>query len=185
MKAYFDLTAQFQPDVVISDFETWSYLYGKLHGLPVVSLDNIQIVNRCTHPPDVLAGKETDFLVAKAVVKAKLPGCFHYLITSFFRPGDPPAAHQPPPADAAPGDPARPAPSRASTCSSTRPAPPTTALPEILAGCGRECRIYGLRRDLTRRCARGTCATGPSASRPSSRTCAPRARWSPAAASRS
>ena len=28
LKAYFDLTTQFRPDVVISDFETWSYLYG-------------------------------------------------------------------------------------------------------------------------------------------------------------
>ena len=26
-RAYFDLTTQFQPDVVVSDFETWSYLF--------------------------------------------------------------------------------------------------------------------------------------------------------------
>ena len=72
--------------MVVSDFETWSYLYGTLHGLPVVSLDNNQVVNRCAFPDEVLAGKEAEYLTAKAIVKAKLPGCFHYLITSFFRP---------------------------------------------------------------------------------------------------
>ncbi len=147
VKAYFDLTGQFQPDVVVSDFESWSHLYGKLHGLPVVSLDNNQIVNRCDHPPEVLAGKEAEYLVAKAVVKAKLPGCFHYLITSFFHPpvGKPRTTLHPPvlrPEILA----ARPEPGGHLLVYQTSTS--NAALPQILAGCGRECRIYGLRRDL-------------------------------------
>jgi uncharacterized protein (TIGR00661 family) len=147
LATYFDLTSQFRPDVVISDFETWSYLYGTLHGLPVVSLDNIQIVNRCAHPPEVLAGKETEYLLAKAVVKAKLPGCFHYLITSFFQPEvtHPRTTIHPPvlrPEIRA----ARPEPGDHLLVYQTSTS--NDALPGILARCGRECRIYGLRRDL-------------------------------------
>ena len=147
VKAYFDLTAQFQPEVVISDFETWSAIYGKLHGLPVVSLDNIQIINRCTHPPELLAGKESDFRVARSVVKAKLPGCYHYLITSFFRPAicRPRTSLCPPvlrPEILA----ARPEPGEHLLVYQTSTS--NAALPEILKRCGRECRIYGLRRDL-------------------------------------
>jgi len=148
VKAYFDLTGEFQPEVVVSDFESWSHLYGKLHGLPVISLDNNQIVNRCVHPADVLAGKESEFLVAKAVVKAKLPGCFHYLVTSFFYPeiGKPRTSLHPPvlrPEILA----ARPEPGGHLLVYQTSTS--NERLPEILAGCGRECRIYGLRRDLT------------------------------------
>ncbi len=148
LKTYFDLTMQFRPDVVVSDFETWSYLYGQLHRLPVVSLDNNQIVNRCAHPPDVLAGKEAEYLTAKAVVKAKLPGCFHYLITTFFRPEvtHPRTTLHPPvlrPEIVA----ARPEPGRHLLVYQTSTS--NAALPEILARTGRECRIYGLRRDLT------------------------------------
>ena len=148
VKAYFDLTAEFRPDVVVSDFESWSYLYGKLNGLPVVSLDNNQIVNRCDHPPEILAGKESEYLVAKAVVKAKLPGCFHYLVTSFFFPevGKPRTSLHAPvlrPEILA----ARPEAGQHLLVYQTSTS--NAALPEILKGAGRECRIYGLRRDLT------------------------------------
>jgi uncharacterized protein (TIGR00661 family) len=147
LKAYFDLTSQFSPDVVISDFESWSYLYGRLHGVPVVSLDNNQIVNRCAHPADLLAGKESEYLTAKAIVKAKLPGCFHYLITSFFRPEvtHPRTTLHPPvlrPEILA----ARPEPGDHLLVYQTSTS--NSSLPEILARTGRECRIYGLRRDL-------------------------------------
>jgi len=86
VKAYFDLATRFDPEVVVSDFETWSYLFAKSRGLPVISIDNQQVINRCTHAPEILAGHEADFRLAKAVVKAKLPGCFHYLVTTFFYP---------------------------------------------------------------------------------------------------
>jgi len=55
--AYFDLIKEaFAPRLVISDFESWTYLYAKVHGLPIVSIDNMQIINRCTHPPEIIAG---------------------------------------------------------------------------------------------------------------------------------
>lgn len=86
IKAYFDLVDDFRPNVVISDFESWTYLYAKSHGLPVLSIDNMQIINRCTHPDSVIAGHQAEFQVTKAFVKGKLPFCDHYLITTFFEP---------------------------------------------------------------------------------------------------
>src|SRR5438105_9533596 len=45
VRAYFDIAEKFRPEVVISDFESWSYLYGVNHMLPIVSIDNMQIIN--------------------------------------------------------------------------------------------------------------------------------------------
>jgi len=84
--AYFKLVEEFRPEVVISDFESWTYLYAKLNRLPVISIDNMQIINRCTHPKEITEGFEEDFFVAKTFVKSKLPFCDHYLITTFFHP---------------------------------------------------------------------------------------------------
>lgn len=76
----------FQPEAVISDFESWAYLYGRTHQLPVISIDNMQILNRCANPDATTAFKSFDFQLAKTAVKAKLPGAWHYLVTTFFTP---------------------------------------------------------------------------------------------------
>jgi uncharacterized protein (TIGR00661 family) len=83
---YFKLIEDFAPDVVISDFESWSYFFGRAHGLPVISIDNMQILNRCKHKDSVLEGEKASFQLAKNIVKAKLPGCYHYLVSTFFYP---------------------------------------------------------------------------------------------------
>src|SRR4051812_2874473 len=82
--AYFELIKDFRPEVVISDFESWTYLYGKAHRLPIISIDNMQIINRATHGPEILKQHEADFQVTRAFVKGKLPFCDRYLVTSFF-----------------------------------------------------------------------------------------------------
>ncbi len=84
--AYFKLIEELDPRVVISDFESWTYLYGQLHRLPIISIDNMQIINRCKLPDEIIQGVEDDFMVAKTFVKSKLPFCEHYLISTFFRP---------------------------------------------------------------------------------------------------
>jgi uncharacterized protein (TIGR00661 family) len=147
VRAYFDLADRFKPDVVISDFESWSYLFALHRGIPVVSVDNIQMLNRCTHAPEILAGSEADFRLARAVVKAKVAGAFHYLVTTFFYPPlrkerttlVPPIL-RPEIIAARPGEGDHLLVYQTSTSHS--------ALPEMLARTGRECRIYGLRRGL-------------------------------------
>lgn len=86
IQAYFDLIHEFRPEIVVSDFESWTYIYAKAHGLPVISVDNMQIINRCRHPKEITEGYEASFDLAKAFVKSKLPFASHYLVTSFFRP---------------------------------------------------------------------------------------------------
>jgi uncharacterized protein (TIGR00661 family) len=76
----------FDPQLVISDFESWAYLYALNHRIPVVSIDNMQILNRCSHRQQVTDWQRFDFRLAKLAVKIKLPGAYHYLITSFFFP---------------------------------------------------------------------------------------------------
>lgn len=73
-----------EPQLVISDFESFAYLYARNHFVPVISIDNMQVLNRCRHPREVRG--DLDFQLAKLAVKVKLPGAYHYLATSFFFP---------------------------------------------------------------------------------------------------
>lgn len=148
VKAYFDLALEFRPDLVISDFESWSYLYAINHGLPVISVDNMQIINRCTHAPAITAGHEAAFQLAKGIVKAKVPGAYHYLVSTFFYPPvrkkrtslHPPIL-RPEILAAQPGEGGHLLVYQTYTSN--------TGLPELLARTGLECRIYGLRRGLS------------------------------------
>ncbi len=76
----------FKPELVISDFESWAALYALNHFLPVISIDNMQVINRCRHDREITAAKGFNFNVAKLAVKMKLPGAYHYLVSSFFFP---------------------------------------------------------------------------------------------------
>lgn len=80
------LADEFMPDAVISDFETFSYLFAKNHDLPVISIDNMQIISRSKIAEDIKKLDYSAYLTAKAFVRSKLPGCHHYLITTFFYP---------------------------------------------------------------------------------------------------
>src|SRR6202789_3385081 len=75
--AYFELIKDFKPEVVVSDFESWTYLYATLNRLPILSIDNMQIINRCTHAPEILEGYEAEFQLTKTFIKGKLPFCNH------------------------------------------------------------------------------------------------------------
>jgi len=147
IRRYFELVRQFEPEIVISDFESFSYLFGKNRLLPVISFDNMQIINRCAHDPALLAGFEKSFALARSIVKSKLPGCFHYLITTFFRP---PLRRQRttlvPPV-------LRPeilaaAPEEGEHLLVYQTAEGTSPITEMLRKAGLPCRVYGVRRDL-------------------------------------
>jgi uncharacterized protein (TIGR00661 family) len=119
--AYFELLSSFRPQAVVSDFESWTYLFGKAHRLPVFSVDNMQIINRCELPDAVIGPYRSEFEVTKAFIKSKLPRADHYFIATFFRPPLRKDRTTPRAPDPAPGDPGREGPSAGSTCSCTRP----------------------------------------------------------------
>jgi uncharacterized protein (TIGR00661 family) len=76
----------FGPDLVITDFDGFAYLFAKSHRKPVLSVDNIQMVDRCEHDGEILAGIHTDYREARTFVHAKLGRASHYVITTFFHP---------------------------------------------------------------------------------------------------
>lgn len=86
VRVHRELTADFKPRMAFSDFESWAYVYGRFHRVPVVSVDNQQVIDRCRHPRDVTDGNCSGFMATRAGINVKLPRCFHYLATSFFFP---------------------------------------------------------------------------------------------------
>jgi uncharacterized protein (TIGR00661 family) len=86
LDAYRRAVRGFDAEVVISDFESFAYLYGRAHNIPVISIDNMQIINRCAHDAFTSDEGRSSFQLAKWAVKAKLPGAYHYLVSSFFYP---------------------------------------------------------------------------------------------------
>ena len=147
VRAYFDLGEKFEPEVVISDFESWSYLFAKRHRLPVLSVDNIQMVDRCKHAPAIVEGLGADFRLTRGIVRTKVARAFHYYITTFFYPPvrKPRTTLHPPVL-------------RPEILGARREAgghllvyqtsTSNQELPALLARSGRECRVYGLRRDI-------------------------------------
>jgi len=148
--AWFDLVARFDPDVVVSDFESWTYLFAKAHGKPVVDVDNMQVINRCTHDASVIEGHEAEFQLSKAIVKGKLPGCDHYVVTTFFYP---PVRKDRttlvPPILRPEILEARARVRRGDHLLVYQTSDTNSVLPAILAETGMECRVYGLRRNLS------------------------------------
>lgn len=147
IRAYFDLVEKFEPDVVVSDFESFSYLFARNHRLPVVSVDNMQVINRCKHDEALLKGHEDAFEMTKAIVKSKVPGSFHYLVTTFFYP--------PVRKERTTLLPSILRPEILSAKSESaehvlvyQTTPDNTVLLDALKASGRPCRIYGMRRDL-------------------------------------
>jgi uncharacterized protein (TIGR00661 family) len=142
---YFELLRDFDPDAVISDFESWTYLYAKNHRKPVFSIDNMQVMNRCTHDAQILDGHETAFELTRLFIKSKLPFCDHYAITTFFRPPirKPKTSLHPPilrpeilAADARRGE----------HLLVYQTGEGNQGLADVLQATGLECRVYGLRR---------------------------------------
>jgi uncharacterized protein (TIGR00661 family) len=80
------ISQSFSPQMVVSDFESFSYLYGKAHDLPIVSVDNMQVISRCHLEVDIPQDLMGSYRTAKTLVRSKLPRCAAYLITSFFFP---------------------------------------------------------------------------------------------------
>jgi uncharacterized protein (TIGR00661 family) len=148
IRAYFELVADFSPEVVISDFESWSHMYGLAHRIPVISVDNAQIIPRAQHDAEILRGIRADFELARTFIKSKLAFSDHYVIATFFRPPLRKAKRTTlvPPiqrpeilaAEVSEGD----------HLLVYQTAEGHSSLADVLQRCGRPSRVYGMRRDL-------------------------------------
>ncbi len=147
VRQYFEIKERFTPECVITDFDSFAYLYAVNWMLPVLSIDNMQIINRCRHDPAITEGYEADFRLAQGIVKGKVPGCQHYFIATFFHPPlrkDRTSLH--PPILRPEILSARPEPGEHLLVYQTSTS--SSDLPALLERTGLPCRIYGLRRDL-------------------------------------
>ncbi|HEY3446813.1 MAG TPA: MJ1255/VC2487 family glycosyltransferase [Myxococcales bacterium] len=147
VRQYFEISEKFHPEVVISDFDTFAYLYGKNWMLPVISIDNMQIINRCKHDDAITDGHEADFQLTRNIVKGKLPGCYHYLVTTFFYPEVRKARTTLLPSILRP-EILESKSEKGEHLLVYQTSTSNQELPEILRNSGYQCRIYGLRRDL-------------------------------------
>lgn len=84
VQQYMRLWKEEVPDVVISDFESFTYYFARLRRIPLLSVDNMQVINRCELGFEVPDAERDSYQLAKAIIKAKVPFCQRYLITSFF-----------------------------------------------------------------------------------------------------
>jgi len=85
-KKYSQVIQNFEPDLVISDFESFTFFFAKYHQLPLISIDNMQVIDRCQLDIHIPAEEKGNFVLAKQIVKAKVHGAQAYLISSFFQP---------------------------------------------------------------------------------------------------
>lgn len=81
--AYFNL--DFKPDVIINDFDSWTYFYAKVHRIPIICIDNIQLLSRCKIDKKLYKGYKKKFNIVKALITSKLPACDQYLVPTFFK----------------------------------------------------------------------------------------------------
>lgn len=79
-----EIEKSFQPDLVISDFESFSYVFARMHNLPVINIDNMTVMHRCALDIAIPSEEKMNYQIAKNIVKSKVPGCDHYFVTSFF-----------------------------------------------------------------------------------------------------
>jgi uncharacterized protein (TIGR00661 family) len=81
---YLALKKNFKANLVISDFETFSTLYAKRYQLPLISIDNMQVINRCHLDIKIPSDEKINYKLSNSIVKVKVPQADHYFITSFF-----------------------------------------------------------------------------------------------------
>ncbi|MBK8808258.1 MAG: UDP-glucuronosyltransferase [Bacteroidales bacterium] len=83
-KKYKEIHESFKPDIIISDFESFSYFFAKQHRLPIISIDNMQVIDRAKLDIAIPDDEKNNYWVAKNVIQAKVPFSNRYLISSFF-----------------------------------------------------------------------------------------------------
>jgi uncharacterized protein (TIGR00661 family) len=82
---YKNLHQHLQPELVISDFESFTHFFAKTNKLPLISIDNIQILNRSKLEINIPSAEKNNFTIGKTITKAKVAGANHYFISSFFQ----------------------------------------------------------------------------------------------------
>ncbi len=63
-----EIEQNFTAELVITDFESFSYFYAKTKGLPLISIDNMQVMNRCDLDIKIAKEEKSNYNLAKQIV---------------------------------------------------------------------------------------------------------------------
>jgi uncharacterized protein (TIGR00661 family) len=77
---------EWQPDVVVTDFEPLAGLFARLTRTPFIAVDNVNMIDRCRHDREIVGAERDDFMLARAVTRSMVPGAIEYIVLTFFRP---------------------------------------------------------------------------------------------------
>lgn len=83
-KKYRKIHDAFSPDIIISDFESFTYFYAKYWRIPIISIDNMQIIDRGKLNITIPTSEKTNYKIAKGIIKSKISNCNKYLISTFL-----------------------------------------------------------------------------------------------------
>jgi uncharacterized protein (TIGR00661 family) len=147
VRNYYEVLREFQPDVVVSDFDSFSLLFARRQHLPAVTVDNIQMIDRCVHDEQIVGDDTLGFELARQVARTKSLGAFHYIVPTFFRP----PLRKPRTTLVAPTlrpDVLAAVPEQGEHLLVYQTATGSRTLVRTLEGSGLPCRVYGVWRDL-------------------------------------
>ncbi len=86
IRHWMDEVDDWEPDVVISDFEPLAGVYARLTRTPMIAVGNINMLDRCRHDREIIGGDREDYLLARTVARSMVPGAVEYIVTTYFRP---------------------------------------------------------------------------------------------------
>ena len=86
VRMWMETVDEWEPDVVVTDFEPLSGIYARWSRTPLICVDNIHMIDRCRHDKAIVDGAREDFRIARAVTRAMVPTAGDYVITTFFEP---------------------------------------------------------------------------------------------------
>ena len=83
VQKFFEVGRKFDADIVLSDFEMWSWMFAKYHGIPLIAIADHFLMTRCSIDPRVVEGFEDEYRTAQIVTNARIPNADHYVVPSF------------------------------------------------------------------------------------------------------
>ena len=86
IRAYYEIASDFEPEVVVSDFEAFVLTVASRRRVPAISVDNIMMLDRCVHDAGLIGDDILDFELARQIARAKAPGLYWAVVPTFFRP---------------------------------------------------------------------------------------------------
>ena len=71
VRSFYEVARDFEPDVVVSDFESFVLTVARRERVPAISVDNIMMLDRCRHDEGIVGDDTLDFELARQIARTK------------------------------------------------------------------------------------------------------------------